>query len=555
MKLLYKLLAPVVLLTTTTLALLWLSLWFGENARSDQGRIVATEEQILQVAEVRALSRALQRDTLNLIFDPDPAEKTAIAGSVQRRTTEMTRRLDAVVSVAVGEELADLKEIKTLQAEVLVSLAAVQKLAAAGDAKGAHALFRDELRKKERAASRATDGFMEARVKASTAMKENAEQARKDAVMLQSLLGLSSIAVAGGVALAIVLLGVIRPLATATNALTALSQGRLDIVVPEQKSRDEIGELVGALRVFRDNAEALKRLEEEQAAAAAQAMEDRRQERRGIAQAFEASVSLATTEVAAAAREILRSANNMAMRQGDGTSGALDVASAADDMNMRLSTVGAAVEELSASIGEITEQASRSSTIAREGVEDVAKAGDQIKRLEQASREIAQVVGLINEIAAQTSLLALNATIEAARAGDAGKGFAVVANEVKQLSNQTTAATEGIARQVAAIQSEASQTASAVQRIHTSIGGIADNASSIAAAVEEQRATTDEINRTLSGLSGTMGGVSRRIVNIGSGVIQSCAGAIEVLWVAEKLEATSDNLSTDASKFLQGITA
>ena len=135
MKLLYKLLAPVVLLTATTLALLWLSLWFGENARSDQGRIVATEEQILQVAEVRALSRALQRDTLNLIFDPDPAEKTAIAGSVQRRTAEMTRRLDAVVSVAVGEELADLKEIKTLQAEVLVSLAAVQKLAAAGDAR------------------------------------------------------------------------------------------------------------------------------------------------------------------------------------------------------------------------------------------------------------------------------------------------------------------------------------------------------------------------------------------------------------------------------------
>ncbi|MFY7960186.1 MAG: hypothetical protein ACOVVK_08935, partial [Elsteraceae bacterium] len=123
------------------------------------------------------------------------------------------------------------------------------------------------------------------------------------------------------------------------------------------------------------------------------------------------------------------------------------------------------------------------------------------------------------------------------------------------LSNQTTAATEGIARQVAAIQSEAAQTAAAVQRIHGSIGAIADNAASIAAAVEQQRATTDEINRTVSNLSATMSDVSGRIVKIGGSAIYSCAGAIEVLWIAEQLGETSETLSDDAARFMSRVTA
>jgi methyl-accepting chemotaxis protein len=56
--------------------------------------------------------------------------------------------------------------------------------------------------------------------------------------------------------------------------------------------------------------------------------------------------------------------------------------------------------------------------------------------------ELGAIVTTITEIAGQTNLLALNASIEAARAGDAGHGFAVVAAEVKKLSNDTRIATE-----------------------------------------------------------------------------------------------------------------
>ena len=72
---------------------------------------------------------------------------------------------------------------------------------------------------------------------------------------------------------------------------------------------------------------------------------------------------------------------------------------------------------------------------------------------------------MIDGITRQTSMLALNASIEAARAGEAGAGFAVVANQIKQLAEETQKATEKISNIVGALEEQADKAGSSVSSL------------------------------------------------------------------------------------------
>ena len=110
----------------------------------------------------------------------------------------------------------------------------------------------------------------------------------------------------------------------------------------------------------------------------------------------------------------------------------------------------------------------------------------------------------IIKISNQTGMLALNAGIEAARSGEAGKGFAVIANRVRDLSEQTKAAVATGKEQstilIPAIQKLDDETVQFVQNIEN----INDGTSALAASSQEIAAQTEMIDEVVNRMAEKM---------------------------------------------------
>ncbi|WP_454050425.1 methyl-accepting chemotaxis protein [Cellulomonas sp. Marseille-Q8402] len=132
-------------------------------------------------------------------------------------------------------------------------------------------------------------------------------------------------------------------------------------------------------------------------------------------------------------------------------------------------------------------------TVAHDGQRLTQEANREVAGLGESSAEIGQVVTVIQGIAAQTNLLALNATIEAARAGEAGKGFAVVAGEVKELAQETAAATTQVGDKVQKIQQQVSGVITSLAKIGGVVERINETQQTIGGVLTEQVAVTRAI--------------------------------------------------------------
>lgn len=291
-----------------------------------------------------------------------------------------------------------------------------------------------------------------------------------------------------------------RDLKRVSDALEEIASGEADLTQRlEPKSQDEVGQLATSFNRFVGNmhhmvvklSEVSAALSEQSKQTASQAEE--RSARIRLQQDEINMVATAVNEMAAATQEIAGNADHTAQSSSE--------------------AVGACVH----GADQVTQTQSSIQNLA----EEVQVATNVIQELEEHGNSINTILANIQGIAEQTNLLALNAAIEAARAGEQGRGFAVVADEVRVLSQRTHGSTKEIQQTIELLQGttgkavgimddsrnlattsvdDANSAAASLTQIHAAVERISDMAMQIASAAEEQASVTSEITRNTEGI-------------------------------------------------------
>ncbi|MEU4426066.1 methyl-accepting chemotaxis protein [Actinoplanes sp. NPDC024001] len=412
------------------------------------------------------------------------AEKQLIDDLAAKYTDSETKMnaIFADASQANDAERAALADIATVQGDTNPLVARIIELREQGNRAEATALLNDEAKPAFIEWLRVINVFIDMEEAMNKTETATARDIAGSFLTMMVLLLLAAVGIAVAVAWQVTR-SITRPLGEVADTMAAVADGdltrRLDV-----RSADEVGQMSRSVNTALESiGTAMGRL-----ADGAQTL--------GVASE---RMSRLTAQLADGAQQSSEQADL--------------VAASADEVSRNVHTVAAGAEEMGASIREISTSANEAATVAGRAVIAVQTTTNSVSRLGASSREIGDVVKTITSIAEQTNLLALNATIEAARAGESGKGFAVVAGEVKDLAQETARATEDISKRVQAIQADTAGAVSAIQEVAEVIEQINQYQTTIASAVEEQTATTNEINRSVTEAAGGSGQIA---ANIGS---------------------------------------
>lgn len=286
---------------------------------------------------------------------------------------------------------------------------------------------------------------------------------------------------------------------------------------------------------------------------------------------FADEVVAASEQVTASSRDVKRSSETVSEAVQTISDGSVQQNESLQEITEEMDDLSAVVEEIAASSDEVATNARETAEISEEGraaaqeaIEGMrsikaesGQAVDEIERLESRVNQVDDLITRISDIAEQTSILALNANIEAARAGDgsgSGDGFAVVANEVKALSEDAKKAADEVEESLEEIRTQTTESARVVQATSEGVDEYTEsveNAADALATVAEHAAETNDGVQEISDATDRQADSTERVV---ASVREVASIADETTDEAEKTAATAEEQTASMNEVSQSAT-